>query len=189
QNLHEYYKDKVHFPLDLHSKKTRVIRRRLSKLSGTTGRMAHILIGSSQHDASLKTPLSIYQRTRRSHPLFPEPELFRGYNPKKKAFNQEIELIHDLEPIEVAESEAHKFKLQHGNKCDIWAGEGGQWFFKLKKGALVFVPKSFSFSRTVTGQIPTGWHAGRHQDWFVHVQGEAGVGDSHGYRQCRHHLG
>ncbi|KAJ7846779.1 hypothetical protein B0H13DRAFT_2362832 [Mycena leptocephala] len=67
-----------------------------------------------------------------------EPELFRGYNPKKKAFNQEIELIHDLEPIEVAESEAHKFKLQHGNKCDIWAGEGGQWFFKLKKGALVF---------------------------------------------------
>ncbi|KAJ7077160.1 fatty acid synthase [Mycena belliarum] len=91
-----------------------------------------------------------------------EPELFRGYDPKKKVFNQEIELIHDLEPIEVAESEAHKFKLQHGDKCDIWAGEGGQWFFKLKKGALVFVPKSFSFNRTVAGQIPTGWHAGRY---------------------------
>ncbi|KAJ7917113.1 hypothetical protein B0H13DRAFT_2444648 [Mycena leptocephala] len=91
-----------------------------------------------------------------------EPELFRGYNPKKKAFNQEIKLIHDLEPIEVAESEAHKFKLQHGNKCDIWAGEGGQWFFKPKKGALVLVPKSFSFSRTVAGQIPTRWHAGRY---------------------------
>ncbi|KAF8206176.1 fatty acid synthase [Mycena galopus ATCC 62051] len=91
-----------------------------------------------------------------------EPELFRGYDPKKKVFNQEIELIHDLEPIEVAESEAHKFKLQHGDKCDVWAGEGGQWFFKLKKGALVFVPKSFAFSRTVAGQIPTGWHAGRY---------------------------
>ncbi|KAJ6477506.1 fatty acid synthase, partial [Mycena sanguinolenta] len=91
-----------------------------------------------------------------------EPELFRGYDPKKKVFNQEIELIHDLEPIEVAEPEAHKFKLQHGDKCDIWAGEGGQWFFKLKKGALVFVPKSFSFSRTVAAQIPTGWHAGRY---------------------------
>ncbi|KAJ7285205.1 fatty acid synthase [Mycena rebaudengoi] len=83
-----------------------------------------------------------------------EPELFRGYDPKKKVFNQEIELIHDLEPIE--------FKLQHGDKCDVWAGEGGQWFFKLKKGALVFVPKSFSFNRTVAGQIPTGWHAGRY---------------------------
>ncbi|KAJ7745730.1 fatty acid synthase [Mycena metata] len=91
-----------------------------------------------------------------------EPELFRGYDPKKKVFNQEIELIHDLEPLEVAESEAHKFKLQHGDKCDVWAGEGGQWFFKLKKGALVFVPKSFSFNRTVAGQIPTGWHAGRY---------------------------
>ncbi|KAL1666812.1 acyl transferase domain-containing protein, partial [Schizophyllum commune] len=44
-----------------------------------------------------------------------EPELFRGYDPKKKVFNQEIELTHDLEPIEVAESEAQKFKLQHGD--------------------------------------------------------------------------
>ncbi|KAJ7502466.1 putative fatty-acid synthase complex protein [Mycena galericulata] len=91
-----------------------------------------------------------------------EPELFRGYDPKKKVFNQEIELIHDLERIEVAESEAHQFKLQHGDKCDVWAGQGGQWFFKLKKGALVLVPKSFAFNRSVAGQIPTGWHAGRY---------------------------
>ncbi len=77
-------------------------------------------------------------------------------------FNQEIELIHDLEPIEVAESEAQKFKLQHEDKCDIWAGEGGQWFAKLKKGACIFVPKAFSFSRTVAGQVPTGWDAGRY---------------------------
>ncbi|KAJ3783459.1 fatty acid synthase [Lentinula aff. detonsa] len=91
-----------------------------------------------------------------------EPELFRGYDPNKKVFNQEVELIHDLEPIEVTADEASKFKLQHGDKCDIWAGEGGQWFFKLKKGACVFVPKSFSFSRKVASQIPTGWHAGRY---------------------------
>jgi fatty acid synthase subunit alpha len=93
---------------------------------------------------------------------FSEPELFRGYNPNKKVFNQEVELIHDLEPIETSESEAQKFKLQHGDKCDIWAGEGGQWFAKFKKGACVFVPKAFKFSRTVAGQIPTGWHAGRY---------------------------
>ncbi|KAJ3916064.1 fatty acid synthase [Lentinula edodes] len=91
-----------------------------------------------------------------------EPELFRGYDPNKKIFNQEVELIHDLEPIEVTADEASKFKLQHGDKCDIWAGEGGQWFFKLKKGACVFVPKSFSFSRKVASQIPTGWYAGRY---------------------------
>ncbi|KAF8969171.1 fatty acid synthase [Flammula alnicola] len=91
-----------------------------------------------------------------------EPELFRGYDPNKKVFNQEVELIHDLEPIEVSDSEAQKFKLQHGDKCDVWAGEGGQWFAKFKKGACVFVPKAFKFSRTVAGQIPTGWHAGRY---------------------------
>lgn len=91
-----------------------------------------------------------------------EPELFRGYNPNKKVFNQEVELIHDLEAIEVAEAEAEKFKYEHGHKCDIWAGEGGQWFVKFKKGARVLVPKAFKFSRTVAGQIPTGWDAGRY---------------------------
>ena len=55
--------------------------------------------------------------------FFAEPELFRGYDPNKKIFNQEIELIHDLEPIEVSDVEAQKFKLQHDEKCDIWAGE------------------------------------------------------------------
>jgi 3-oxoacyl-ACP reductase-like protein len=53
-----------------------------------------------------------------------EPELFRSYNPNKKVFNQEVELIHDLEPIEVAGAEAEKFKYEHGDKCDILAGEG-----------------------------------------------------------------
>ncbi|KAH7884386.1 hypothetical protein F5I97DRAFT_1968464 [Phlebopus sp. FC_14] len=91
-----------------------------------------------------------------------EPELFRGYDPKKKVFNQEIELIHDLEPIEVAQSEAEKFKYEHGEKCDIWNAEGDQWFVKFKKGARVFVPKAFRFSRLVAGQIPTGWDAGRY---------------------------
>jgi fatty acid synthase subunit alpha, fungi type len=73
-----------------------------------------------------------------------------------------VELIHDLEPIKVSDSEAQKFKMQHGDKCDIWAGEGGQWFANFKKGACVFVPKAFKFSRTVAGQIPTGWEAGRY---------------------------
>lgn len=94
--------------------------------------------------------------------FFVEPEIFNGYDPKKKAFNQEIELIHDLEPLEVAEEEAQRYKHEHGDKCDIWAAEGDQWFVKLKKGARIFVPKSVKFNRLVAGQIPTGWHAGRY---------------------------
>src|SRR4051794_34898531 len=93
--------------------------------------------------------------------LSSEPELFNGYDPKKKVFHQEIQLNHDLEPIEVAESEAHKFRLEHGEKADIWRVESGEWYVKLKKGARVIVPKSFKFDRLVAGQIPTGWKAGR----------------------------
>ncbi|EPQ52677.1 hypothetical protein GLOTRDRAFT_112049 [Gloeophyllum trabeum ATCC 11539] len=91
-----------------------------------------------------------------------EPELFRGYDPKKKVFHQEIELLHDLEPFEVSAAEAEKFKFEHGDKCDVWAGEGDQWLVKLKKGTRVLVPKAFKFSRSVAGQLPTGWHAGRY---------------------------
>ena len=72
-----------------------------------------------------------------------------------------MELIHDLEPIEISDLEAQKFKMQHGDKCDIWAGEG-QWFAKFRKGACIFVPKAFMFGCMVAGQILTGWEAGRH---------------------------
>ena len=53
--------------------------------------------------------------------FFAELELFRGYDPHKVIFDQEIELTHDLEPIEVLGSdvEAQKFKLQHNEKCNI----------------------------------------------------------------------
>lgn len=71
-------------------------------------------------------------------------------------------MIHDLEAFEASQTEAEKFKYEHGDSCDIWAGEGGQWFVKLKKGARVMVPKAFKFNRLVAGQIPTGWHAGRY---------------------------
>ncbi|KAH9945014.1 fatty acid synthase [Epithele typhae] len=91
-----------------------------------------------------------------------EPELFHGYDPKKKVFNQEVELLHDLEPFEAAQPEAEKFKYEHGDKCDIWQSESGEWLVKFKKGARVFIPKAFKFSRVVAGQIPTGWDAGRY---------------------------
>lgn len=58
--------------------------------------------------------------------------------------------------------EAKRFKHEHGDKCDIWVADGEQWFVKLKKGARVYIPKSIVFSRTVGGQIPTGWSAGRY---------------------------
>jgi fatty acid synthase subunit alpha, fungi type len=67
-----------------------------------------------------------------------------------------------LEPLELAEAEARKFKYEHGDKCDIWQQSSGEWFVKLKKGVRVLVPKAFSFDRLVAGQLPTGWDAGRY---------------------------
>ena len=92
-----------------------------------------------------------------------EPELFGGYDPKKKGFMQEIEINHDLEPIEVSAEEASKFKREHGDKCDAWEDKAaGSWFIMLKKGARVMVPKAVAFSRLVAGQIPTGWSGKRY---------------------------
>ncbi|OXG24315.1 fatty acid synthase subunit alpha [Cryptococcus neoformans Ze90-1] len=90
-----------------------------------------------------------------------EPDLFWGYNPEKKGFIQEIELNHDLEPLEVAAEEAARFKREHGDKVDIWAQESGEWFVKFNKGARIFLPKAVKFDRVVAGQLPTGWDARR----------------------------
>jgi len=76
-------------------------------------------------------------------------------------FNQEVELTHDLELMEVSE-EAAKFKLEHGDKRNAWTQPSGEWFVKFKKGAHILVPKAVLFSRLVTGQLPTGWDAGRY---------------------------
>jgi fatty acid synthase subunit alpha len=47
---------------------------------------------------------------------YAEPELFSGYDPKRKGFTQEVELQHDLQPIEASAADAERFKLEHGSK-------------------------------------------------------------------------
>ncbi|KAF9580624.1 3-oxoacyl-[acyl-carrier-protein] synthase, partial [Lunasporangiospora selenospora] len=82
-----------------------------------------------------------------------EPELFGGYDPKRKGLLQEVLIDHDLEPFEVSKEEAQMFQLEHGEKVDIYEEESGQWAVKFKKGANIL---------TVAGQIPTGWDAARY---------------------------
>lgn len=91
-----------------------------------------------------------------------EPELFFGYDPKRKVFHQEVELNHDLEPLEIPAEDAARFKREQGDKCDIWAQASGEWFVKFKKGARIYIPKAIKFDRVVAGQIPTGWDAKRY---------------------------
>ena len=88
-----------------------------------------------------------------------EPELFDGYDPNKKEFLQEVIIQQDLEPFVSDGETARQFRLQHGDKVEIFALDesGEEYSVRLLKGARLFVPKALRFDRLVAGQIPTGW--------------------------------
>jgi fatty acid synthase subunit alpha len=89
-----------------------------------------------------------------------EPELFNGYDPKKKQLMQEIQIEEDLDPFEASKELADEFKRQHGDKVEIFAIEdSGEYTVRMKKGATLLIPKALRFDRLVAGQIPTGWDA------------------------------
>ncbi|KAJ5885339.1 hypothetical protein N7495_009849 [Penicillium taxi] len=92
-----------------------------------------------------------------------EPELFKGYDPKKKQLLQEIVIQEDLEPFEASKETAEEFKREHGDKVEIFEiPESGEYTVRLRKGANLLIPKALQFDRLVAGQIPTGWDARRY---------------------------
>ncbi|CAN6674507.1 fatty acid synthase subunit alpha [Trichomonascus vanleenenianus] len=92
-----------------------------------------------------------------------ESELFNGYDPNRKQFMQEVIVEHDLEPFESSKEAADQFKLEQGDKVEVFEiPETGQWTVRFLKGARIFVPKALKFDRLVAGQIPTGWDARRY---------------------------
>lgn len=92
-----------------------------------------------------------------------EPELFNGYDPKKKTFLQEVIVEHDLEPFEASKESAEQFALEQGANVEIFAvPESDQWTVRLLKGSKLLIPKALKFDRLVAGQIPTGWDARRY---------------------------
>ncbi|PYH78691.1 putative fatty acid synthase alpha subunit FasA [Aspergillus uvarum CBS 121591] len=92
-----------------------------------------------------------------------EPELFKGYDPKKKQLLQEIVIQEDLDPFEASKETAEEFKREHGDKVEIFElPESGEYTVRLKKGATLLIPKALQFDRLVAGQIPTGWDAKRY---------------------------
>ena len=89
-----------------------------------------------------------------------EPELFKGYDPKKKQLLQEVVLQEDLDPFEASKETAEEFKREHGDKVEIFEiPEAGEFTVRLRKGATLLIPKALQFDRLVAGQIPSGWDA------------------------------
>jgi fatty acid synthase subunit alpha len=89
-----------------------------------------------------------------------EPELFKGYDPNKKQLLQEVVIEEDLEPFETSKETAEEFRREHGDKAEIFEiPESGEYIVRMKKGAMLMIPKALKFDRLVAGQIPTGWDA------------------------------
>lgn len=88
-----------------------------------------------------------------------EPEMFDGYNPSKKQILQEVVINHDLAPIEMSAEVAEQYKLEQGDKVDVFSVGDGQCVVKFLKGASLYIPKALDIERAVAGQLPTGWDA------------------------------
>ena len=89
-----------------------------------------------------------------------EPELFGGYDPKKKQLLQEIQIEEDLDPFECSKETAEEFQREHGERVEVFeVADTGEYTVRLKKGATLLIPKALRFDRLVAGQIPTGWDA------------------------------
>ena len=88
-----------------------------------------------------------------------EPELFNGYDPNKKQLMQEVVIEEDLDPFEASKELASEFKLEHGDKVEVFELDTGEYTIRLRKGATLLIPKALKFDRLVAGQIPTGWNA------------------------------
>ncbi|KAK1943247.1 Fatty acid synthase subunit alpha [Phytophthora citrophthora] len=92
-----------------------------------------------------------------------EPELFDGYNPKKKMILHQIAIDKKMAPIEVADrEEALQFRKELGeDNVDVFQNASGAWMIRLRKGSVLNIPRALDFDRFVAGQIPTGWNAER----------------------------
>lgn len=89
-----------------------------------------------------------------------EPELFNGYDPKKKQLLHEVIIEEDLDPFESSKETAEEFKHEHGDKVEVFEiVDTGEYTVRLKKGATLLIPKALRFDRLVAGQIPSGWNA------------------------------
>lgn len=89
-----------------------------------------------------------------------DPELWDGYDPHKKQMLQEVVIEENLKPFEASKETADAFRREHGDNVDITEtpeSSGSTFTVKLKKGAVLMIPKALDFGNDVTGQIPSGW--------------------------------
>lgn len=94
-----------------------------------------------------------------------EPSLFEGYNPDKKQLLHEVIVNEDLQPVQMSKELADQYKLEHGDKVELYPlaeTNNNEYLVKFLRGSSLYIPKALRFDRLVAGQIPTGWDAKRY---------------------------
>lgn len=92
-----------------------------------------------------------------------EPEVCdKLYDPERKLTMQEVVLQKDLAPFQATPEVAQDFHNQHHDLVKIVILSPDLCTIQLRAGATIWVTKATKFSRTVAGQIPTGWSAKRY---------------------------
>lgn len=105
-----------------------------------------------------------YEQTILSHSgiRLVEAGFWGASDKQSKLMLKEVLLDQDMGPFEASEQEADEFKREHGDKVDIQVLPSGQYNVRLRKGALLVIPRALNMGRLVTGQIPSGWDAQRY---------------------------
>lgn len=85
-----------------------------------------------------------------------EAGMHEGYDPLNKSLLHTVALDRDGPEVECSAEDARSLKQQHGERVDIYT-RTGTTFFRLRKGAVMYVPKSMRTDRFVAGQVPTTW--------------------------------
>lgn len=86
-----------------------------------------------------------------------EPERFSGYDPKAKTYLRQVALEAHMPPFEVhSQAEVEHLRKAHGDSLDL-KQEGDRYTVRLRKGAVIYVPKTFVFNRQIAGQVPQGF--------------------------------
>lgn len=87
-----------------------------------------------------------------------EPDLFGGFDPKRKEYLHEVAIEEDLPDFETTQSTAETFRLRQGDNVSIRRiVDSEQVKVQIKRGAHISVPKAVPFDGEVAVQIPTGW--------------------------------
>ncbi|KAL4919048.1 hypothetical protein BDW62DRAFT_48095 [Aspergillus aurantiobrunneus] len=86
-----------------------------------------------------------------------------NYDPCRKELLHEIAVDEDLAPFETSKPAAEAFKLRHGNCVTLQPiPDSDNCRVRIKKGAVLMIPKAVPFDQVVAGRILEGWDPSRY---------------------------